>query len=121
QFLFLVVGGDTLSQSEILDPGKKKISMNGKYEVFMREDGNLQILGPNGDALWETLTSCDPDQLKGAVLDGNGRMLVIDFGGHTLWSSSDDQRDAVFIVIEYDGYWRGYNKNGEVLYQFPEN
>ncbi|XP_066912991.1 uncharacterized protein [Clytia hemisphaerica] len=112
-------GADTLFQNEYIDPGKKKISMNGKYEVFMREDGNLQILGPNGEVRWETASSCAPNELKGATIDLNGVLFVNDIHFAPVWSCPD-KWGALFMVIEDDGYWRGY-KNGEVVYQFPEN
>ena len=86
----------------------------------MRSDGNLLVLGPDGDTKWESGSSCDPKNLKGCTLDMDGKLFIIgkDPPESTIWTYEKDGCD--FMVIEDDGYFRAY-KDQRLIYSLPEN
>lgn len=104
-----------LSNSE-QEKGKTRIiSSNGKFELFLQNDGNL-VLYKQGRAIWALNRYRPYGVVRKAVMQTDGNFVLYE-GSKVIWATNTyrSNRDA-YLVLQNDGNLVMYRKTGGAIW-----
>lgn len=103
--------GDTLDQSDQMDPNEYLVSGNGAYRFYLQGDGNLVLRDwSSRKSLWSAGTHGQGGtRLK---LQGDGNLVLYTNSGRAVWSSKTHRTDASRLVVQNDGNLVLYSDSG---------
>ena len=110
----------TLSTDQWLMPNTYLSSPNGKYQLWMQNDGNLVLYKtPNWIPLWSTDTWRFPG-LR-AVMQGDGNLVLydaaVDYGVyHAYWASNTPWYPGSTLVLQDDGNLVIYTPSSQAVW-----
>lgn len=107
--------GNTLRANEILYPGERLKSVNGKYFLTMQSDGNLVTYTSSWTPIWSTNTYNIPP--KFAKMDIDGSLCLWAADGGMMYSTYTGGNPDAYLILENDGNLVIYSKQGTVLWR----
>ncbi len=81
-------------------PDQPLMSCDGRFMLFLQDDGNLVIYEGN-TPLWATGTV--GAKSAQAVLEANGNLVIYDSDGRPLWATNSDPADGATLSLGDDG------------------
>jgi hypothetical protein len=85
--------GETLSQNQNL------ASSDGRYVLWMQDDGNLVLYGPTG-ALFDTSTNDRGVRLE---MQHDGNLVIYDSAHQAVWNSATQGNPGAQLAVQNDG------------------
>ncbi len=97
---------DRLDPDQRLDPGQRRVSADGRFDLIMQGDGNLVLYAPGGRALWASRTVGNPGAW--AIMQSDGNLVVYRRGqppvpSAALWASRTAGHPGAWAVMQNDG------------------
>lgn len=93
---------DTLKPGQNLSRNETLISLNGRYELIMQNDGNLVLYRTEcRTALWATNTH--NTDCNRAVMQTDGNFVVYHEGEQAAWDSKTHGNPGSWLVLQDDG------------------
>jgi hypothetical protein len=102
-------GRDTLSVGQTLQANHYLTSADGRYVLFMQNDGNLVQYGPGLAALWWTGTN------NGAyvAMQPDGNLVMYQSNGATaVWATHTSGTNGAYVAVQRDGNIVMYQSDG---------
>ncbi len=104
-------GGFSLGANQLLNMGQSITSADGRYRLYMQNDGNL-VLYSIKRALWSSGTSNKP--VTSAVMQSDGNLVLYDSQAKAYWSSGTAGKGSSSLVVQNDGNLVIYNSNNAI-------
>jgi len=110
-----------VTSGEGLFTGQSISSCDGRFQLVLRDDGNLVLSQKNSDGvsstvLWATNTGGVPgaNMLK---LQAEGELVLTAFDGTTIWSSDAGAGPGSSLALSDDGDMKLYDRAGRAVWQ----
>ena len=103
-----------LEAGEMLEPGDSLRSPDGHFVLTQQADGNLVLVGPNGEAVFDTKTAGNVGAKT--VMQDDGNLVVEDVAGHTLFHTNTHENAGAFLQVQPDGNMVVYGHDDQALW-----
>ena len=113
-------GGETIyiRANELADsvfPRGHRWVGSGRHVLLFSNTGNLELLNPGGNLVWESATSrLEPATLT-MKLDGN--LAMCDWRGYPVWSTRTNSNPGAYLALQRDGNVVLYSAEGQPLWE----
>jgi len=102
-------GANMLGVNQALNIGQFITSADGRYRLFMQDDGNLVLYSINR-ALWSSGTAGRP-AVK-VIMQGDGNLVLYDAQNKAYWASGTAGRGVSSLIMQSDGNLVIYDSSG---------
>jgi exopolysaccharide biosynthesis protein len=93
--------GDTISAGQVMRPGTHMRSTDGRFTLWMQNDGNLVVYQAGAGPKWSTRTWGQPGAF--AVMQHDGNFVVYSSARRPLWHSGTYGTNARTASLQNDG------------------
>lgn len=88
-----------LRSDQVLGPGQRLVSPDGRYVLVMQGDGNLVEYAPGNRAIWATGTNVRDSVVR---MQGDGNLVIIAPGNRPVWSTGTNGNPGATLELQSD-------------------